>query len=125
MWTICALVIPDPLALYWRWWGPYVNSHWQTDAVSHLTYYPIDYSEVGKIDAESKLFVPRNFFVKDDFGKLKVDKYSNRLVSPSCYQAKYAAKKIVENIYAVRLYVDDPDEEMSPCLVTPSTKNRN
>jgi hypothetical protein len=120
----CALAstsFPDPARIYLWLWRPYVESHWQVDPVTHLTYFPLDYTGVGK---ENKEIVPHNFFILDDKEKFVLDASSyhgiSRLIAPFCPNAKYEASRLDEKIYIVANYVDDPDEPSEPCLITPA-----
>jgi hypothetical protein len=119
-WVWLAPEVPDPARIYLWLWRPYLESHWRVDPVTHLTYFPLDYTGVGK---DNKEVVPHNFFVLDDRGTLVLDENPHhgisRLISPSCPGAKYYASRLDEKIYIVNNYIDDPDEPSEPCLITP------
>jgi hypothetical protein len=122
---VCALqAIPDPALLYWQIWRSYIESHWKTDPVSGVIYFPIDYPTMNDSGVQMGGIFPRNFFVFDKDGTFSIDKSygRDRLISPSCPGAKYGARRVEDKIYVVRLYVDYPEEDSNPCLVTPTPK---
>jgi hypothetical protein len=115
IWLLAVMFLPDPARVYLlaRW--QYIQTHWLTDPVSKLSYFPLDHTRVNNYGA-----FPRNFYLLDRNGNFEVDRYSDRLISPSCPHAKYEAKLLSGNIYMVRFFVDDTDEPAVPCLVTPT-----
>jgi hypothetical protein len=113
-------VFPDPARIYLRVRYQYIQSHWMTDPVSGLSYFPLDYTRVNELET-----FPRNFYLLDENGTFEVDRYSDRLLSPACPQAKYSAEFLGNKIYIVRFYVIDSAEQASPCLVTPIPRKGN
>jgi hypothetical protein len=105
---VSAFVVPDPAVLYFHLRRSYIQSHWQTDEASGLSYFPLD---------------DNNFFVWDRNKRFVVDpRGSEHLISPRCQTAKYSARLLEGQIYIVFRYIDDPDEASVPCLITPSQK---
>jgi hypothetical protein len=124
-WTYASNILPDTALVYLKLRRPYIQSHWRADPVSKLSYFPLDYTTMDRDDVQPQNFVPRNFLVLDNAGTFLIDEYSNRLLSPSCSHAKYEARRLEDNIFVVRIYVDDIDEISIPCLVAPMPKEGN
>jgi hypothetical protein len=109
---VAAVIAPDPAVLYFHLRRSYIESHWQTDEASELSYFPLDDS---------------NFFVWDRNGRFRIEPDNNgfasrRLISPSCPTAKYNVRALETQIYVLFRYVDDQDEVTIPCLITPSQR---
>jgi hypothetical protein len=116
-------VLPDPTLVYFHLRRSYIETHWQVDPKSRLSYFPLDYLAMEKLNrggASGKEIVPRNFLARDYAGKFSIDRTDGRLTSPSCPNAKYSARRLEGPVYAVRLYIDDVDEVSEPCLVAPT-----
>jgi hypothetical protein len=120
VWLWSIVVLPDPAKIYLRIWHQYIESHWLTDPISRLSYFPLNYTSVSELET-----FPLNFYLLDANGEFKLDPYSDRLISPACPQAKYYAKYLQDNIYIVRFYIDDAAELAIPCLITPTPKKGN
>lgn len=119
-WIVASQVMPDLASIHFRLRQAYIESHWRTDPITGIIYFPIDYTGVG--EKEDRTIAPRNFYVLDTENKFVISEFSDRLKSPSCPNAKYDAKRLGNGVYAVRMYVDDPAELSVACLVTASPR---
>jgi hypothetical protein len=111
---LSAAILPDPAGIYLHFRHHYVQANWMTDPLSRLAYFPLDYTSLNGLGR-----FPRNFYLLDKDGNFRTDRFSDRLISPACPEAKYDAKFLGDGIYIVRFYIDDVDEPARPCLVTP------
>ncbi len=114
-WMVFGLVLPDPAVVYFYVFSKKIEADWKTDPVTKVVYFPIDYT----LDDGGRKF-PRNFYVLDNAGTFAADKYgSGRLISPKCNGSKYSMKSIWESVLFLRFYIDDPNEPVRSCLITP------
>jgi hypothetical protein len=119
-WILLARVVPDSARVYLMLRRSYIETHWQVDPVTKLTYFPLDFY---RADESEKTFVPGDFFVLDQDNQLKVDPATHEVTWPKCLGAIYTANRLDDTIYILRHYTMSVTAPIFPCLITPAPKS--
>jgi hypothetical protein len=119
-WIFAVMVLPSASAVYFKLNKSDIQSHWQSDAVSQLTYFPIAFANASPI---GKLAVPSRYYVSDEHHDISFDFVVHRFKMRGCSDDNTTVLRVEEQIYFVFQYSEPGTLHVTPCLISPTPKN--
>jgi hypothetical protein len=124
-WTFAARVFPSASVIYFKLNKSYIQSHWQTDAFTHLTYFPIAFHDAAPL---GKTNIPIRYYELDEYHPESVRRWltpqEQALPFPLSSRCRddFIKVHVEENVYFVSQYAGPEDLYFTPCLISPTQK---
>jgi hypothetical protein len=114
-----AKVFPASSVVYFKLNRSYIESHWQIDPVSKLTYFPIAFEDAGPV---GKTTIPSRYYVlKEHYPKSLDSPVPGFTLSSGC-RNDFFDVHVEEQVYFVFHYSEPDEYYLTPCRITPTLK---
>lgn len=124
-WIFAATAFPSASVVYFKLNKSYIQSHWQTDAFTHLTYFPIAFHDAGPL---GKMSIPMTYYELDEHYPKSVRRWLTPQeqalpfpLSSGC-RDDFIKVHVEEHVYFVSQYAGPEDLYFTPCLISPTPK---